>query len=60
MQLWREARVDDLEALEKALTQYRESCEDVRDFADLPGDVQEVIVRNAQALKKRADEEKRG
>jgi len=52
--------VDDLEALEKALTQYRESCDDVREFADLPGDVQEVIVRNAQALKKRADEEKRG
>jgi len=52
--------MDDVEAIRQALGQYRESNNDMREFADLPPDVQEVIVHHAQALKKRAEEEKRG
>jgi hypothetical protein len=52
--------MDDLEAFHQALRKYRESSGDVREFADLPADVQESIVHNAQVLKKRVEEEKRG
>lgn len=52
--------MDDLEAFHRALRQYREFSGDEREFADLPADVQESIVHNANVLKKRAEEEKRG
>ena len=43
-----------------ALQEYRDSSADLRDFADLPGDVQEAVVHRALAIKKRTEEEKRG
>ena len=49
---------DDSTYLEQALQEYRERSWDDADFADLPEDVQHVILHRAQQLKSSSEEEK--
>jgi hypothetical protein len=54
-----EQGIDDIEAFRLALREYQQSSYDVRDFADLPADVQSAIIHRAQLVKTRREQEKR-
>lgn len=52
--------MDDNDYFQQSLAEYREKTGDLRDFADLPGEAQDLIVHRAQQLKQRTEQEKRG
>jgi hypothetical protein len=52
--------MNDDQFLRQALQEYRDSSGDEGDFVDLAADIQQGILRHAQQLKERAEEEKRG
>jgi hypothetical protein len=51
--------MDDNDYFQQSLAEYREKTGDSRDFADLPGEAQDLIVHRAHQLKQRTEQEKR-
>lgn len=52
--------MNDTEYFAQALAEYRQANEDLREFADLPTDIQQEILRRAQRLKPIKEQQKRG
>ena len=50
----------DSDYFQQALAEYCEKTGDSRDFAELPSEVQALIIHRAQQLKQRTEQEKRG
>jgi len=44
----------------QSLAEYRENTGDSRDFAELPSEMQGLIIHRAQQLQQRTEQEKRG